>query len=77
MPERCPDCDALIALVGLRHRCIPKPKQKDPTKRLWLSRYLLRRTAGEQVERVEQTQTGAAERYALVRLGGTGVAAES
>jgi hypothetical protein len=30
MLERCPDCNALIVLVGLRHRCIPKPK-KDPT----------------------------------------------
>jgi hypothetical protein len=25
MNERCPDCGALFVLVGLRHRCTPRP----------------------------------------------------
>jgi hypothetical protein len=26
MEERCPDCGALFVLVGLRHRCMPRPE---------------------------------------------------
>lgn len=29
MTDRCPDCGALIALVGIRHRCNGKPKTPE------------------------------------------------
>ena len=35
MSERCKDCGALIDLVGIRHRCVPRAPAKDvaPTAR--------------------------------------------
>jgi len=31
--DRCPDCGALYVLVGIRHRCVPRPASvKKPPK---------------------------------------------
>lgn len=51
MTDRCKDCGALLALVGIRHRCNGRPKAAEPTKaeRRQQRREFLAKAAGKPV----------------------------